>query len=319
MTTATTVPVTPTNQPASNGIITFSIGSSPNDPNAIIFGQQNTPTSVSRLEIPGRLNDLGGIQKNAVHEFPGGYRTIQPLGAFPEPLNWRGTFLGGNAFARHFQMDALRRNGKTAYLTYGPWQWEGLLIRFQTEARYQNYCAYRATFEPSIDLTAAGQAQAPSASQTANTMTQLLTNIQQQYQTDSVLSAESQAALIIYAATVVPLIQAYGQGSTQLTSSDTLALTEATGAVTAALALDALSTNPEVTYAASSTGSYVNAITGTLSSVATQTTIQVVNPNLAQLAAQYYGDATQWRTLANANNLIDMQPSGSYSLVIPNA
>ena len=318
MTTATTVPVTPTNQSASSGIITFSIGTSPHGSNAIIFGQQNTPTSVSRLEIPSRLNDLGGIQKSAVHEFPGGYRTIQPLGSFPEPLNWRGTFLGGNAFARHFQMDALRRNGATAYLTYGPWRWQGILTRFQTEARYQNYCAYRATFEPAVDLTASGQAQKPSPSQAANTMTQLLTQVQQQYQAYSVLSAESQAALIAYAAVVVPLIQAYGEGSTQLDSADTLALTEATGAVTAALALDALSTNPEVTYSASSTGSYVNAITSTLSLVGAQTTIQVVNPNLAQLAAQYYGDATQWRILANANNLIDMQPSGTYSLVIPN-
>jgi hypothetical protein len=49
----------------------------------------------------------------------------------------------------------------------------------------------------------------------------------------------------------------------------------------------------------------------------TSTTINVINPNLMALAAQYYGDATQWRTIAYANNLTDPQPIGQFSLVIP--
>jgi hypothetical protein len=48
-------------------------------------------------------------------------------------------------------------------------------------------------------------------------------------------------------------------------------------------------------------------------------TLNVVNPNLMLLAAQYYGDATQWATIANANGLTDPQPLGQFQLTIPAA
>lgn len=309
----------PTSGPAvSSGAIKFSIGDSPKDPNAIIFGEQNTPTSVSPLELPARLNDLGGMQKHAVHLFPGGYKTLQALGAFPDPLTWTGVFLGGNAFARHFQMDAKRRNGKAAYLTYGPWQWVGLLTQFQTEAKHQNYCAYRATFEPSQDLTASGQATAPSASQAANSMTQNIAQIDQEVAAQSALSAASLAALRAYILVAQALIIAYGEGQT-LGASQTLQLTAATVAANAALAIDAASGVPSAMSAASAMAAYVGAISGSLTTTAVATTIRVVNPNLVQLASQYLGDATRWQDIANLNGLNDMEPSGSYTLSIPGA
>lgn len=49
----------------------------------------------------------------------------------------------------------------------------------------------------------------------------------------------------------------------------------------------------------------------------TATNINVINPNLMALAAQYYGDATQWRTIASANGLTDPQPTGQFLLNIP--
>ena len=51
----------------------------------------------------------------------------------------------------------------------------------------------------------------------------------------------------------------------------------------------------------------------------TVTALNVINPNLMALAAQYYGDATQWRTIANANGLTDPQPIGQFTLQIPSA
>lgn len=49
----------------------------------------------------------------------------------------------------------------------------------------------------------------------------------------------------------------------------------------------------------------------------TATNINVINPNLMALAAQYYGDATKWRIIADANGLTDPQPTGQFSLNIP--
>lgn len=47
-------------------------------------------------------------------------------------------------------------------------------------------------------------------------------------------------------------------------------------------------------------------------------TVTVLNPNLYRLAAQYYGDATQWTVIAKANNLVDPYQSGFLTLIIPN-
>lgn len=48
-------------------------------------------------------------------------------------------------------------------------------------------------------------------------------------------------------------------------------------------------------------------------------TISANNVSLYTLAAKYYGDATKWTTIANANNLTDPQiPSGlTQRLIIP--
>ena len=47
--------------------------------------------------------------------------------------------------------------------------------------------------------------------------------------------------------------------------------------------------------------------------------IQVAGADLFHLAAQYYGDATQWYRLAAANALFDPLVAGPAALVIPAA
>lgn len=51
----------------------------------------------------------------------------------------------------------------------------------------------------------------------------------------------------------------------------------------------------------------------------TATTITVTNANLFRLAAQYYGDSSQWNRIAAANGLWDFLVAGTVTLVIPAA
>jgi nucleoid-associated protein YgaU len=46
-------------------------------------------------------------------------------------------------------------------------------------------------------------------------------------------------------------------------------------------------------------------------------TLTVNNDNLYRLAAIYYGDASQWTIIADANNLIDPEIYGTKTLIIP--
>lgn len=50
-------------------------------------------------------------------------------------------------------------------------------------------------------------------------------------------------------------------------------------------------------------------------------TISVNNTSMFALAAKYYGDATRWTTIANANNLTDPQIQGGAltRLIIPSS
>lgn len=46
-------------------------------------------------------------------------------------------------------------------------------------------------------------------------------------------------------------------------------------------------------------------------------TVTITNGNLFALAAQFYGDATQWPLIAKANGLIDPVVEGLTTLIIP--
>lgn len=46
-------------------------------------------------------------------------------------------------------------------------------------------------------------------------------------------------------------------------------------------------------------------------------TIRVNNANLYDLAARFYGDATQWTVIADANGIEDPQLYGTVTLIIP--
>jgi nucleoid-associated protein YgaU len=51
--------------------------------------------------------------------------------------------------------------------------------------------------------------------------------------------------------------------------------------------------------------------------MASSIVITVSGGNLFQLAAQYYGDATQWNRIAAANGLWDFIIVGTVTLIIP--
>ncbi len=309
------VPVSANVQSTGQGIITFSIGTSPSGPWLVTFGEKNTPLSVSPLEIPSRLSALGGVQNHAIHMFPGGYKTVQALGAFPHELRWRGILTGGNASPRSFEIDTLRRSGATGYIKLGPWLWKGLVTSYLADFLHQNYITYEMSFEPTADLTSTVAQVQQSASAS---MSSLLQQINSQYlASTSLLSLASQAALSTFANTVQAFVYQAATGQASLSSSDILSITEAQAGAQGALAVDAISSDPQVAAQALGAQGAANTLVAGLLTQQIQTSLQVVNPNLVSLAAQYLGDASRWQEIANLNGLTDIEPAGLYTLAIP--
>lgn len=291
--------------------LTFSIGASPHDPKAIVFGDETNKLVGSQFEVPSEVEALGGVQNHAIHLFPGGYKTVQALGAFPHTLVWRGTLLTGNASARSFQLDTWRRTGQTAYLTLGPWLWKGLVTSYRAPFRHQNRIDYEMSFEPTVDKTASP----PAHPFTGSSMNSLLQTINAQGAATA-LSQASLNALIAFSSVVTPFVQAYGT-SGPLTISELHSVTQAQADAITALDIDAASTSIATSLAAGSMTSVVNTIVAGLSTQETQTSLTLINPNLASLAAQYLGDASRWEDIANLNGLTDMNPTGLHTLGIP--
>ncbi len=307
------VPVSSTASGAQSGI-TFTLSTAVGSPNPIVFGDQTSPLAVSELEIPARLASLGGVQRNAIHYFPGGYKTIQALGAFPHTLRWRGILLGGNAFPRSFQLDTMRRSGNTAYLTAGPWMWEGLVTSYLADVLHQNYISYEMEFEPTVDLTST---RPQSNVGSGPSMTQLLQQINSQYlASTSLLSLASQTALQAFSNTVSSFVTQGANGGS-LSTSQLASIFKTQASVDTALNLDALSTNAQTAAEALGAQSAVSALVGGLSTTPVGTSVTLVNPNLVMVAAQYLGDGSRWQEIANLNGLGDIEPVGTYTLQIP--
>lgn len=115
------------------------------------------------FEIPETFRELGGKQAHSLREYPGGLRTIRTLGFFPLPLQWSGYLTGPIAFARAAQLERKAVAANSVKLTYGPWSWLGIVVRFTARPRHQYLVPYEIMFEPTQDLS--GIASNPSGSQ----------------------------------------------------------------------------------------------------------------------------------------------------------
>ena len=111
------------------------------------------PVLLTGIEVPQSIESLSAYQTAVVHDFPGGYRTIRNVGAFPKPLSWHGILSGPSAFDRGAILERLAVTGQTIVLSYGPIALQGELVEFDMRPRQQFFIPYSLRFVPTLDLT----------------------------------------------------------------------------------------------------------------------------------------------------------------------
>lgn len=114
-------------------------------------------------EVPENITKFFGVQKVAVHDFPGfpiGKRTIQNLGSFPFPdIEWTGQLFdediatGTKAMDRATALNSLRVQGTEVTLTYGQFNMSGTVCEFEITAKMPQWLEYHIRFIPRIDNT----------------------------------------------------------------------------------------------------------------------------------------------------------------------
>ena len=117
------------------------------------------PVGFSDFEVPDRIS-LGGTQKLAVHELPGGGRVIDVMGAQSADLSWSGVFSGADASDRVRLLDGVRLLGVTVPLSWDVFAYTVIIERLEVEYTSPWWIPYRLVCkvveDPVADLLASG-------------------------------------------------------------------------------------------------------------------------------------------------------------------
>lgn len=102
---------------------------------AILDGE--TPVQIGDVvlqgfEVPDRIS-FGGKQSHIVHDFPGGARIVDAMGAFDADCSWSGIFQGSSAVARARRIDAMRQAGAPVRLSWADFTRRVLVTEFSCD------------------------------------------------------------------------------------------------------------------------------------------------------------------------------------------
>jgi hypothetical protein len=290
-------------------------------------------------EVPQKIA-AGGEQMVSIHQLQGGVRILDVLGPVEHPKDWTGRFRGADALDRARYLDGLRKAGKPLQLAWFDLAYTVVIrsFTFETERFYE--VPYSISCEVVEDLTS--PVDAPPETSMDEVMggdmdlaldlggeigdeglLGLLTGLQGTLGGASNLFSAGEAALgAIYDAIAGSMGTAAG-----LTAGLEAVIGGATtlgGVVTGAQP----SANPAAlsvqTSAADTLGllyqlqSVLGRMGSNLSAVGTSGyTVTQAGGNLQTLAAQAYGDPSQWTAIAKANGLTDPVVNGLQDLRIP--
>lgn len=278
----------------------------------------------AQMETPEQFGDMGGTQSLEEHRFPGGTITHKSYGYFPNMQKWKGKFFGSGASERAEGVKRILAAGREVKLQYGTRSWLGRVAKFTPTARHAWWYEYEIEFWPRVDFGSPGPTQPPTTD--LGTMLSLhilaLTSLIK-YGLDPDFIGQAAAIAIggpagFLISQTLDAVAAAGGNINNITAPSKTAIQQAASTALVSTAPYQASANPLLSSPASDAAARITAIKNLMTTAQPPVAVvQTINPNLPLLAAQYYGDATQWRQIATANGLADTQPIGSYSLTIP--
>lgn len=288
----------------------------------------------SDMEIPESLN-FGGAQSLSIKQLVGGERTIDVMGRIDDDISWSGMFYGPEALARAQYLDYVRVQGQQLQFTYSLQNY--IVVVRQFSAQFER--PYQIPFY--ITLSVVQNLNIPLIPFAPIDLTQVMQDLLLQAQLLAAeLSAvqapgfESVAAAISALGIGINAISSFENATTQQLQTLVPLFQSALSAINASAILiqaniSSLRQSNDVIAKDINSLANINQLKNILIEMSKNLTlvntgvnaqiITVTNANLFQLAAQYYQDATEWTTIANANNMYDaMTPENiTLSLIIP--
>lgn len=292
------------------------------------------------LEIPTEIGGIGGMQSLAVHRLVGGNRVVDAMGKDYPPLNWAGLFFGSTAVARMQALQSLLDSGAAQTLSWGAYNYSVIIREFTADYRRAYEIPYRISCEvvsdnstrlDSSSLTTVDDAVDSDLSTAQGYAAQIgdptLTSLMGILTTaiDAVGTFESAVPSVI-ASVLSPLASVQAQVLVLTNAADvTLGSVNGFGGVIVGPPATAMASSLEDAESAAIAEYTLLNTQGVCGRMAANVTsangspnvLAVAGSNLLQIAAQQYGDALDWTSIATANGLTDPFIPFPTTLTIP--
>ena len=265
------------------------------------------PVAFVDAEHPDDIT-FGGTQSLAVHDYVGGSRQVQSMGARESSITWEGYLRSSTAQARAIALDQLRISGTQVPLTFTQWSYDVVVQEFRAKIMHEFLIRY--TIAVVVVRNKAAWAQARAIASVDAQIAGLYANANQGY-----------TRIVAIAPAVIPAVQLPNLAlqtairNAQPISSNPRAIPGILQAAQTAIA--AMQTymagikspsNQQVAGA----NTYINAIQALVKNLGVAPAPLVLTKdgaNLPKLAAQYYGNAALWPQLARANGFSPANPN----------
>lgn len=294
-----------------------------------------------RYEIPERI-PFGGEQRMNVHRLIGGKKVLDALGADPVNPEWSGFFIGPDAQARARQIKVLMDAGAPLSLTWSEQSYTVLIRSFRCEFELASRLPYSLAVEVITDNVAPGGATA-----SADTTAQVNADITAVAASAATVGHSGLSSAVASIQSAMKKVQDFRTATVAQINAVLKPINEAR-AIATSLIQEASTTLAQLGSLASLGGAVPNPVarfvsglsssvnaaqtTGTLADIdarlgrmslnfgalnAGAKTVTTGSTTLFKVAADQYGDARDWTTLAQANGLTDPQVNGITTLVVP--
>lgn len=294
------------------------------------------------FEIPEEIG-LGGPLMFKTHRRQGGARTVDAIGADWAPISWSGRFRGVDGMDRARAMERMKNAGQAVSLTFGELAYTVLIVDFSWKFRGNNEHPYTITLEViTDDATPNTSGQDISATEMVtgdnldasaalgglssliqNPLSGPLSALQGAVGKVQDFASATRATI---STVLAPLAVAQSQVTALIGDTESvLNSVGAVGGITAGLRGADLAANLLTQVSAMSDNANLyeaDALYGRMSKNlqaigSSGSHVIVAGYDLFQMAKTAYGDATEWSTIAQANNLSDPIGTGISEIVIP--
>lgn len=294
------------------------------------------------FELPERII-IPGRQKTVTHQMIGGRRLVDVLGVEYDPFTWSGIFTGDTTSSRVSMLEQMRDAGETLTMTLSGYSFDVVITEFSPVYEFE----YRRPYSITLAVVQRNDSPLQTHSLTGALNALIDSDIGQALNLSSVINVDAVTSAVSAVQTAVSTVKDYATATVDQVQAVVRPIIAAQQIVQTSISSIENSLGEITTLGGIIPG---NPISKTVSNVLAQadgmtrlpalynlgSVLERVNKNvrtgqtangvknvtlsggnLYQVAADNYGDARYWESLATVNNLTDPQLTGINTIVVP--